>query len=82
MAVIGARLSDRYEIVRELGLYDYWRKSGKWGDFVRPRGDDDFEVFAGYDQRIAACNIELLQQRGDGRRCRCTPIRDGARSAG
>jgi TolB-like protein/class 3 adenylate cyclase len=28
--------------VREIGLYDYWRKSGNWGDFCRPVGDDDF----------------------------------------
>ncbi len=31
-------------LVRDLGLFDYWRKSGKWGDFVRPIGADDFEV--------------------------------------
>ena len=30
------------DIVRDLGLVDYWRKSGKWGDFARPAGDDDF----------------------------------------
>ncbi len=24
-------------------LVDYWRKSGKWGDICRPRGEDDFE---------------------------------------
>ena len=29
--------------VRDIGLYDYWRASGKWGDFCRPVGDDDFE---------------------------------------
>jgi TolB-like protein len=34
------------QLVRELGLYDYWRKSGKWGDFARPLGDDDFEMIA------------------------------------
>ena len=32
------------EILRELGLVDYWRASGCWGDLVRPLGDDDFEV--------------------------------------
>ncbi len=32
------------EIVRDLGLIDYWRRSGKWGDFARPLGDDDFEI--------------------------------------
>ena len=31
-------------LVRDLGLYDYWRESGKWGDFARPLGDDDFEL--------------------------------------
>ncbi len=31
-------------ILRDLGLVDYWRSSGKWGDLVRPVGDDDFEV--------------------------------------
>ncbi len=31
-------------IVRDLGLADYWRRSGKWGDFARPVGDDDFEI--------------------------------------
>ena len=41
----GARKDPRFKaIVRDLGLYDYWRKSGKWGDFVRPLGDDDFEI--------------------------------------
>jgi hypothetical protein len=24
---------------------DYWRDSGHWGDFARPLGDYDFEVF-------------------------------------
>jgi TolB-like protein len=41
----GARKDARFKvIVRDLGLYEYWRKSGKWGDFVRPLGDDDFEI--------------------------------------
>ncbi len=31
-------------ILRDLGLVNYWRQTGKWGDFVRPVGDDDFEV--------------------------------------
>jgi len=33
------------DLVRDYGLYDYWRESGKWGDFARPIGADDFEVF-------------------------------------
>jgi hypothetical protein len=28
--------------VREIGLYGYWRTTGKWGDSCRPVGDDDF----------------------------------------
>lgn len=32
------------QLVRDLGLYNYWRKSGQWGDFARPVGDDDFEI--------------------------------------
>jgi adenylate cyclase len=32
------------QLVRDLGIYDYWRKSGQWGDFARPVGDDDFEI--------------------------------------
>ena len=31
-------------LLRDQGLVDYWRSSGKWGDFVRPVGDDDFEI--------------------------------------
>jgi len=41
-----ARRDPRFkDILRDMGLYEYWRKSGNWGDFVRPLGDDDFEVF-------------------------------------
>jgi TolB-like protein/DNA-binding winged helix-turn-helix (wHTH) protein/Flp pilus assembly protein TadD len=29
-------------LVRDLGLYDYWRASGNWGSVCKPRGDDDF----------------------------------------
>lgn len=32
------------ELVRDLGLVEYWRRSGKWGEFARPVGDDDFEI--------------------------------------
>jgi adenylate cyclase len=32
------------QLVRDLGVYDYWRASGNWGDFARPVGDDDFEI--------------------------------------
>lgn len=30
-------------ILRDLGLVDYFRSSGKWGDFCKPVGQDDFE---------------------------------------
>jgi hypothetical protein len=30
-------------LVRDLGLVDYWRATGDWGEFCRPAGDDDFE---------------------------------------
>ncbi len=33
------------QLVRDLGLYDYWRASGQWGDFARPVGADDFEIY-------------------------------------
>jgi hypothetical protein len=28
--------------VRDIGLYEYWRASGNWGDNCRPVSDDDF----------------------------------------
>jgi TolB-like protein len=31
------------EIVRSLGLVDYWRTTGNWGDFCKPVGTGDFE---------------------------------------
>jgi TolB-like protein len=31
------------EILREIGLVDYFRASGNWGDFCKPAGADDFE---------------------------------------
>jgi adenylate cyclase len=34
------------QILADLGLPDYWRKTGNWGDFARPKGDDDFELIA------------------------------------
>jgi tetratricopeptide (TPR) repeat protein len=30
-------------LVRDLGLFDYWRTTGNWGDFCRSLGHDDFE---------------------------------------
>jgi tetratricopeptide (TPR) repeat protein len=37
------RLPGFKDLLRDLGFVDYWRESGKWADFVRPLGDDDFE---------------------------------------
>jgi TolB-like protein len=31
------------ELLRDLGLVDYFRASGNWGDFCKPIGKDDFE---------------------------------------
>ena len=40
----GARADPRFkELMREAGLADYWRQSGKWADFCGPVGEDDFE---------------------------------------
>jgi tetratricopeptide (TPR) repeat protein len=42
--VTNLRADPRFkDIVRELGLVDYWRSSGNWGDFCKPVGTDDFE---------------------------------------
>ena len=44
-ALAPARKTEGFKsIVREIGLYDYWRSTGNWGDFARPVGDDDFEI--------------------------------------
>lgn len=34
------------QFIRDLGVYDYWRESGNWGDYARPMGEDDFEIVA------------------------------------
>lgn len=31
------------DLVRDLGLVDYWRTSGNWSEFCRPLSEDDFE---------------------------------------
>jgi hypothetical protein len=31
------------DLLRDLGLVDYFRASGNWGDFCKPVGKDDFE---------------------------------------
>jgi hypothetical protein len=41
------RKTDEFKaILRDLGIADYWRQSGNWGDYARPLGDDDFEIVA------------------------------------
>ncbi len=37
------RLPEFKQAVREMKLVDYWRTTGKWGDFCKPVGADDFE---------------------------------------
>jgi hypothetical protein len=32
-------------IMRDLGLVDLWRHTGRWADSCRPVGADDFECF-------------------------------------
>ena len=36
------RLPAFKDLVRELGLVDYWQTTGNWGDFCRPVGQGDF----------------------------------------
>jgi adenylate cyclase len=38
------RLPGFKDLVRDLGLPNYWRTTGKWGDFARPVGADDFQI--------------------------------------
>ena len=37
------RLPEFKALVTELKLVDFWRTTGKWGDFCKPVGADDFE---------------------------------------
>jgi TolB-like protein/Tfp pilus assembly protein PilF len=39
------RLPGFKDLVRNLGLVDYWRTTGNWGQFCRPLSDDDFECW-------------------------------------
>jgi hypothetical protein len=34
------------QLLVDLGLVDYWRRTGDWGEFARPVGETDFEVIA------------------------------------
>jgi hypothetical protein len=39
-----ARRTDAFkDLLASMGLVDYWRSTGNWGDFCRPVGDGDFE---------------------------------------
>ena len=31
------------KLLVEMGLVDYWRQTGKWGDGCKPVGADDFQ---------------------------------------
>jgi TolB-like protein/tetratricopeptide (TPR) repeat protein len=33
------------DLLRDLKIVDYWRETGQWGDFARPSGAEDFEVW-------------------------------------
>jgi hypothetical protein len=33
------------DLVRDLGLVDYWRETGGWGDFCQPLREGGFECF-------------------------------------
>ena len=39
-----ARVAPLVAVLERQG-WSVWRKSGKWGDFARPLGADDFEVW-------------------------------------
>jgi TolB-like protein/tetratricopeptide (TPR) repeat protein len=34
------------QLLEDLGLADYWRQTGAWGDFARPLGAGEFEIIA------------------------------------
>ena len=39
----GARSTPEFrELVKDVGLVDYWRATGNWGDYCRPVDEDDF----------------------------------------
>ena len=43
----GLRADPRFKaIVSDLGLVDYWRSSGNWGDFAKPIGEGDYQLCA------------------------------------
>jgi hypothetical protein len=40
----GLRADARFKtLVRDIGLVDFWRRSGNWGDFCQPVGNEDFK---------------------------------------
>ncbi len=39
------RRDERFkQLLRDLGIVDYWRQTGRWGDYARPLDDDNFEI--------------------------------------
>ena len=64
------------ELLRDIGLADYWRQSGDWGDFCKPVGDttssaietestaDIFLSYSREDQATARRFAEALQREG------------------
>jgi hypothetical protein len=45
-AMAEVRRTDAFEqLMRDIGYEELWRETGRWADFCRPLGPDDFECF-------------------------------------